>query len=137
MPVLRNAPGRLRAWLRLEGDRRRGLRAAARLLPRWAAGLAVVLLVALAVALAAIGVPTRISGAGDVFANLGRNLLTAAVLGVIAWLWLYSWTSARATRRLREDARRRPQDLFPIPPRVRSASRVVGRDQVWRTWRPT
>jgi hypothetical protein len=128
--VLRTAREGLGTWLRLEGARRRGLRVAARLIPRWAAGLGAVLLVALAVGLAVVGVPAQISGAGDVFANLGRNLLTAAVLAVIAWLWLYSWTSARATRRLREDARRRPQDLFAIPPRVRSAGRVVGRDQV-------
>lgn len=128
--MLRDTLDGLRARYRLRSDRRRGLRAAASLLSRWAARIAAVVLVGAAVALAAVGVPKPISGAGDIFANLGRNLLTAAVLGAIAWLWLYSWTSARATRRLREDARRRPQDLFPIPPRVGSPSRVVGRDQV-------
>jgi hypothetical protein len=121
---------RARAWATRAGERQRGLRAAGRLVPRWAAGLAAAGLVGLAVVLAVVGVPEPIAGVGDVFANLGRNLVTAAVLGAIAWLWLYSWTSARATRRLRDDARMAPHELFPIRPRVGSASRVVGREQL-------
>jgi hypothetical protein len=128
--VLRDAAERLRVWFRRVAGRRRGLRAAARRFRRLVAGAGAVGLVALAVLLAVAGVPEPISGVGDIFANLGRNLLTAAVLGAIAWLWLYSWTSARATRRLREDARERPEKFFPIPPQAGSAARVVGRDHV-------
>lgn len=99
-------------------------------LPRWLAMLGAAALVGLAVALALLGVPGAISSEGDVFANLGKNLLTALVLGVVAYLWFYSWTSVRATRQLRQLAARSPELLFPIRPRIGFAARVVGRDDV-------
>lgn len=101
-----------------------------RKLPRWLAMLLVGALVVLAIGLALVGVPKAIANEGDIFANLGKNLLTAFVLGVIAYLWFYSWTSQRATRQLRDLAARRPELLFPIRPRIGSASQVVGRHEL-------
>ena len=92
------------------------------------AGVVVVSIVAPEVLLAVFGVPKPISGGGDVFANLGRNLITAFVLGLVAYLWFYFWTSERATHQLRDYARRWPERLFPTPPRISSAEWVVGRD---------
>jgi NACHT domain len=101
-----------------------------RKLPRWLGLVGACALVALAIGLALSGVPRAITNEGDVFANLGKNLLTAAVLGVIAYLWFYSWTSQRATRQLRDLAARRPELLFPIRPRIGMASQVVGRQDL-------
>jgi hypothetical protein len=113
------------------GNRRRGLRPlVTRKLPRWLALLAVAAIVGLVVALALVGVPSSIGGGGDVAVNLGKSLLTAFVLAVIAYLWFYSWTSQRATRQLRDTAARKPESMFPIRPRIGSASQVVGRSQL-------
>ncbi|MGN6168955.1 MAG: hypothetical protein ACTHQQ_12420, partial [Solirubrobacteraceae bacterium] len=68
------------------------------------------------VILALAGVPHAISGPGQVFANLGRNLVTTLAVGLLAYLWFYFWTSYQATHRLRAKARARPDSLFPKSP---------------------
>ncbi|HEX5712126.1 MAG TPA: hypothetical protein VFX85_02305 [Solirubrobacterales bacterium] len=98
--------------------------------PRWLAGLGVALLLAAAVALAAIRLPAPISGVSETFDNLVRNLITASVLGALAYLWFYFWTSARTTRHLLQEAQRAPERLFPHPPEAGFADLVFGREQL-------
>lgn len=106
-----------------------GLRPAIRA-PRFLAGLVAAAVVALSVALAVLGVPKPAAGIGDIGANLGRNLITGLTLGLVAYLWYYSWTSQRLTHDLRELARNTPERLFPIPPRIGLPELVVGRQQL-------
>lgn len=97
-------------------SQRAGLGPWAMTTPRWvAATIAGVIFVA-SVILALAGVPHAISGPGQVFANLGRNLVTTLAVGLLAYLWFYFWTSYQATHRLRAKARARPDSLFPKSP---------------------
>src|SRR5207248_1923244 len=109
--------------------RHAGLRPALRM-PRWAAGVTATAIAGICIILAVAGVPKPIGSLGDIAANLGRNFLTGFALGAVAYLWFYFWTSDRATRRLRESARRAPERLFPIPPRIGTPTRVVGRERL-------
>ncbi|MFL5911462.1 MAG: hypothetical protein ACJ768_12910 [Gaiellaceae bacterium] len=69
-------------------------------------------------------------GGGDVLGTVATSLLTALAVGGAAYVWFYSWTSERATRRVRADARRRPELLFPTPPRIGSPNWVRGRNDL-------
>ena len=93
-----------------------------RVVPQWLSRLATVGIAALIILL--------LLGGGDVVGSVAKSLLTALVVGGAAYVWFYSWTSERATRRVRADARRRPELLFPTPPRIGSASWVRGRDDL-------
>jgi hypothetical protein len=61
-------------------------------LPRWLAAATAALLFSISVGLALVGVPEAAAGPGDVFANLGRNLVTTLALALLAYLF----TSGRA-----------------------------------------
>ena len=99
-------------------------------LPRWlAAGTGAILFV-VSVVLALAGVPDAISGPGDVFSNLGRNLITTLAVALLAYVWFSFGTSYSATHRVRGEARRRPERLFPVPPRVGNSRNVFGRDRL-------
>jgi hypothetical protein len=123
-------PGALLDRLRRTRGQHAGLRQATMGLPRWLAGLGAALLLAVAVVLAVVGVPEPISGVGDAVDNLLRTLSTALVLGALAYLWFYFWTSDRATRHLRQAARRAPEQLFSIPPPIGSTEFVFGRERL-------
>ncbi len=97
---------------------------------RWLAGAGVVLLLGFAIAMATVSLPRPISGLGDTFDNLVRNLITASVIGGLAYLWFYFWTSARATRHLLQLAQRAPERLFPHSPEAGFADLVFGRDRL-------
>jgi hypothetical protein len=84
--------------------------------PRWVAAIIAGVIFVASVILALAGVPHAISGPGEVFANLGRNLVTTLAVGLLAYLWFYFWTSYQATHRLRAKARARPDSLFPVSP---------------------
>jgi hypothetical protein len=97
---------------------------------RWLAGLAAALLLGVAIVLSVVHLPQPISGVGDTSDNLVRNLVTALVLGALAYLWFYFWTSERATRHLLQAAQRAPERLFPNAPEAGSAEHVYGRDRL-------
>ena len=107
-----------------------GLAASTMTLPRWLAAATAALLFAISVALALVGVPEAAAGPGDVFANLGRNLVTTLALALLAYLWFYVWTGYHATHRLRLQARVLPESLFPVAPRVGKAKDVFGRTEL-------
>src|SRR5947208_1580321 len=94
-----------RAW-----SRHAGLRSALKV-PPWAAGLAALAVVVVAVVLALAGLPGPISGLKDIAPSLVTNLATGLVLGLLAYLWFYFWTSERTTHHLRDAASRRPERL--------------------------
>jgi NACHT domain len=128
-----NAGRRAVASLRRNPDRPTGARDLRRLAtqsPRWLAGLGVALLLSLAIALATVELPRSIAGVGDTFDNLLRNLITASVLGALAYLWFYFWTSARTTRHLLQAAQRAPERLFPDPLEPGFADLVFGRESL-------
>jgi hypothetical protein len=109
---------------------RRGVRALRRLssrAPRWLAVVAVVSILAVAVAVATIDLPAFFSPVGDTSESLLRNLVTAFVLAVLAYLWFYFWTGHRATRNLIKISRDSPELLFPYAPDIGSAEHVFGR----------
>jgi hypothetical protein len=89
-----------------------------------------VILFVTSVVLALAGVPDAISGPGDVFSNLGRNLITTLAVALLAYVWFSFGTSYSATRRIRREARRRPERLFPVPPRVGNWRNVFGRSRL-------
>ena len=97
-------------------SRRAGLGPWAMTTPRWVAAVIAGVIFVASVILALAGVPHAISGPGQVFANLGRNLVTTLAVGLLAYLWFYFWTSYQATHRLRAKARARPDSLFPKSP---------------------
>jgi hypothetical protein len=99
-------------------------------LPRWLAAATGLILFVASVGLALAGVPDAISGPGDVFSNLGRNLITTLAVALLAYVWFSFGTSYYATHRLRSEARRRPERLFPVPPRVGKSRNVFGRDRL-------
>jgi hypothetical protein len=109
-----------------------GLAASTMTLPRWLAAATAALLLAMSVGLALVGVPAAAGGPGDVFANLGRNLVTTLAVALLAYLWFYVWTSYHATHRLRLQARVRPESLFPVAPRVGKVKDVFGRTELIR-----
>jgi hypothetical protein len=117
---LQMLPRALLDWVLRIAERRRS--PIARALPRWLGRILVAALALVILVLAITG--------GDVLGKVATSLLTALVVGAFAYVWFYSWTSEQATRRLREEARRRPELLFPFPPRIGSAKRVKGRDEV-------
>jgi hypothetical protein len=98
--------------------------------PRWVAAVVGVTLFVASVVLALAGVPDAISGPGDVFSNLGRNLITTLAVALLAYVWFSFGTSYSATRRIRREARRRPERLFPVPPRVGNWTNVFGRSRL-------
>jgi hypothetical protein len=98
--------------------------------PRWVAAVVGVTLFVASVVLALAGVPDAISGPGDVFSNLGRNLITTLAVALLAYVWFSFGTSYSATRRVRREARRRPERLFPVPPRVGNWRNVFGRSRL-------
>ena len=95
---------------------------------RWLAGLGAGLVLAAVIALSVLDLPQSVSGLGDTSDNLVRNLVTASVLAILAYLWFYFWTSAWATRDLLRIAQRAPERLFPHSPEIGSAEQVFGRD---------
>ena len=99
-------------------------------LPRWLAAVSGVILFVASVGLALAGVPHAISGPGDLFSNLGRNLITALAVALLAYVWFSFGTSYYATRRLRDEARRRPERLFQVPPGVGKSRNVFGRPRL-------
>jgi hypothetical protein len=93
-----------------------------RSLPRPLLGIVATLLFTAAVVLAVA------SGVGDVGASIGRSLLTALVVALLAWLWFGFYTSEQSTSELRRRAESVPESLFATPPRVGAAENVIGRD---------
>jgi hypothetical protein len=93
------------------------------LLPKTKLG-AVLVLVPVGVA-AVIGLVVSSPG-GDLTA-FGRGLATAVGVALLAGVWFYFWTGARATRPLRRRAKERPDSLFPMPRRVGRVEAVFGR----------
>lgn len=94
------------------------------------AAIAAALLLAIAVLLAVMPLPEPIAPVGDTFDNLVRSLITASVLGALAYLWFYFWVSDKATQKLIEAARREPERLFPHPREVGTTTRVIGRESL-------
>lgn len=94
------------------------------------AALAAALLLAIAVLLAVLPLPEPIAPVGDTFDNLVRNLITASVLGALAYLWFYFWVSDKATQKLIEAARQEPERLFPHPREVGTTTQVIGRESL-------
>src|SRR4051812_41313276 len=93
----------------------------ARSLPRPLLGIVATALFGVAVVLAVA------SGVSDVGASIGRSLLTALVVALLAWLWFGFYTSEQSTSELRRRAESVPESLFATPPRVGAAENVVGR----------
>jgi hypothetical protein len=94
------------------------------------AAVAGVLVVVVAVVAAAIGL--AVGGTGrDVARAVGLNLLTAATLTLLGWLYLSWWVSRRATRELLELARRAPDELLAAQ-HIPHPVHVIGRDRLIR-----
>jgi hypothetical protein len=117
-------PGTPRRARRRRGRRRRALRPRGRLPPAAVAGA----LVAGALVAALFG--ATLGGTGrDIARSVTLNLLTAGALGLVGYLYLFSWVRRRATRRMLELARRAPDELLAaqgIPHPVR----IVGRERL-------
>jgi hypothetical protein len=107
----------------------RPLRQLASRASRWLAAAIAASILALAVLVVAIDLPA-FSIAGNMSEGLLGNLITAVVLGALAYLWFSFWTGHRATRNLIKIARSSPELLFTYAPDIGSAEHVFGRDQL-------